>query len=126
VDTPLEENTAFQLVFTGGLMLQATASFGAAQASFFQVHGERGWAALNPAFAYHEERRLFGKINGRWFHQVFPKMDEFALELDAFADCIHRGDDPEPSGLGGLQDVAVAEAIYQAARERREVLIGKS
>jgi predicted dehydrogenase len=117
----IEENTAFQLAFPGGLLLQATASFGAAQASFFQVHGERGWAALNPAFAYDEERRLFGKLKGRWFHQVFPTMDEFALELDAFADCIQRDYDPEPSALEGLRDVAVLEAIYQAAREHREV-----
>jgi predicted dehydrogenase len=119
----IEENMTFQLAFPGGLLLQATASFGAAQGSFFQVHGEKGWAALNPAFAYDEERRLFGKISGRWFHRVFPTIDEFALELDAFADCIDGGYDPEPSGLEGLQDVAVIEAIYQAAREHREVPI---
>jgi predicted dehydrogenase len=121
----IDENMAFQLAFPGGLLLQATASFGAAQASFFQVHGELGWAALNPAFAYDEERRLFGKVNGRWFHRVFPTMDEFAHELDAFADCIQTGRDPEPSGLEGLRDVAVVEAIYQAAREHREVLVAK-
>jgi predicted dehydrogenase len=117
----IEENMAFQLTFPGGLLLQATASFGAAQASFLHVHGEKGWAALDPAFAYDEERRLFGKINGRWFQQVFPTMDEFALELDAFADCIRRGHDPEPNGMEGLRDVAVMEAIYQSAREHREV-----
>ena len=121
----IEENMAFQLAFADGLLLQATASFGGAQASFFQVHGETGWAALNPAFAYDEERRLFGKINGRWFHRVFPTMDEFALELDAFADCIEKGHDPEPGGLEGLRDVAVVETIYQAAREHREVLVAK-
>jgi predicted dehydrogenase len=119
----IEENIAFQVTFPDGLLLQATASFGAAQASFFQVHGEKGWAALNPAFAYDEERRLFGKVRGRWFEQVFPTMDEFALELDAFADCIQKGRDPEPSGLEGLRDVAVMEAIYRAAREHRDVPI---
>lgn len=112
----IEENMAFQLTFPGGLVLQATSSFGAAQASFLHVHGEKGWAALDPAFAYDEERRLFGKIDGRWFQKVFPLMDEFALELDAFADCIRQEHDPEPSGLEGLHDVAVMEAIYQSAR----------
>src|SRR6266404_3191524 len=67
----IEENIAFRLTFPGGLVLQATASYGAAQASFLHVHGERGWAALDPAFAYDEERRLFGKINGRWFEKKF-------------------------------------------------------
>jgi predicted dehydrogenase len=119
----IDENMAFNLSFPDGLLLQATASFSAAQAASFHVHGERGWAALNPAFAYDEERRLFGKVNGRWFERQFPPMDEFALELDAFADCIQRGIDPEPGGLEGLRDVAAIEAIYEAARTRREAAV---
>ena len=70
-------------------------------ASFVQVHGDQGWAALNPAFAFEEERRLFGKIQGRWFEQKFKVIDEFVLELDAFADRIRRGSDPEPDGMEG-------------------------
>jgi predicted dehydrogenase len=115
----VEENIAFRLTFPEGLVLQATASYGAAQASFLHVHGEKGWAALDPAFAYDEERRLFGKIGGRWFEQKFKAMDEFALELDAFADCIRRKRDPEPNGNEGLRDVVVMQAIYRSARENR-------
>ncbi|MGD0694044.1 MAG: Gfo/Idh/MocA family oxidoreductase [Terriglobia bacterium] len=117
----VEESIAFRLTFPEGLVLQATASFGAAQASFLHLHGEKGWAALDPAFAYDEERRLFGKIGGRWFEQKFKAMDEFALELDAFADCIRRQRDPEPDGNEGLRDVVVMQAIYRAARENRPV-----
>ncbi len=117
----VEENVAFRLTFPEGLVMQATSSFGAAKASFLQVHGEEGWAALNPAFAYDEERRLFGMIGGRWFDQRFKVIDEFALELDAFADCIRRKREPEPNGVEGMRDVAVIEAIYRAARENRSV-----
>ncbi len=117
----VEENIAFRLTFPEGVVLQATASFGAAQASFLHVHGERGWAALDPAFAYDEERRLFGKIGGRWLEKRFKVMDEFALELDAFADCIRRKRDPEPDGNEGLRDVVVMQAIYRSARENRPV-----
>jgi predicted dehydrogenase len=119
----VEENIAFRLGFPGGLVLQATASFGAAQASFLHVHGGKGWAALDPAFAYDEERRLFGKIGGRWFEKKFKVMDEFALELDAFAEAIRRRRDPEPDGQEGLRDVAVMQAIYRSAREGRSVPI---
>ncbi len=119
----VEENIAFRLTFPEGLVLQATASFGAAQASFLHVHGERGWAALDPAFAYDEERRLFGKIGGRWFEKKFKVIDEFALELDAFAECIRRKRDPEPSGVEGLRDMVIMRAIYRSARENRPVPI---
>ena len=119
----VEENIAFQLKFPQGLVLQASSSFGAAQASFLHVHGEKGWAALDPAFAYDEERRLFGKIGGRWFEKKYKVMDEFALELDAFAEAVRRGRDPEPDGNAGLRDVVVMQAIYRAAREKRPVPI---
>jgi predicted dehydrogenase len=117
----VEENIAFRLNFPGGLVLQATAGYGAAQASFLQVCGEKGWAALNPAFAYDEERRLFGKIQGRWFEKRFRVIDEFALELDAFAESIRRKKEPEPNGVEGMKDIAVMQAVYRSVREARTV-----
>jgi hypothetical protein len=39
-------------------------------------------------------------------------IDEFALELDAFTESIHRGRDPEPDGMEGARDMATIEAIY--------------
>ncbi|MGH9450236.1 MAG: Gfo/Idh/MocA family oxidoreductase, partial [Terriglobia bacterium] len=45
----------------------------------------------------------------------------FALELDAFAECIVNQEDPAPDGIQGLRDVAVMQAIYQAARARHSV-----
>lgn len=119
----VEESISFQLKFPEGLFVQATASFGAAQANYLKVFGEKGWASLDPAFAYDEERRLLGKIGGRWFEKRFKIIDEFALELDALADGIRRGRDPEPDGREGLRDVIVMEAIHKAARKGRWVPI---
>ena len=119
----VEDSIAFRLTHPGGLVCQGTSSYSAMAASFVQVHGDKGWAALNPAFAFEEERRLFGKIQGRWFEQKFKVIDEFVLELDAFADCIRRRRDPEPDGMEGLRDIATVEAIYSSARENRTVSI---
>ena len=121
----VEENMAFCLVFPEGVVLEASCSFGAAQSSFLHIHGERGWAALDPAYAYNYERRLFGEIDRKRFQRYFPRMGEFSLELDAFADCVRRGRDPEPSGWQGLRDVAVMEAIYRGAREKCTVPVEK-
>ena len=119
----VEESISFRLNFPEGLVLEASASFGAAQSHFLTVHGDRGWAALNPAFAYDEDRRLFGKINGRWFEKIFKVTDEFALELDALAASIRARRDPEPDGIEGLRDMVIMQAIYRAARENRTVPI---
>jgi len=119
----VEDNIAFWLTHPDGLVCQGSSSFSAAAASFVQVHGEKGWAALNPAFAFEEERRLFGKIQGRWFEQAFQVIDEFALELDAFADCIYSQRNPEPDGMEGLRDIATIQAVYQSVREKQPVRI---
>ena len=117
----VEDSIAFRLTHPAGLVCQGTSSYSAQAASFLQVHGDEGWAALNPAFAFEEERRLFGRIRGRWFEQKFKVIDEFVLELDAFSDCVLRGRDPEPDGMEGLRDMATVEAIYRSARENRTV-----
>jgi len=122
----VEDSIAFRLTHPEGLVCQGTSSYSSRAASFVQVHGEKGWAALNPAFAFEEERRLFGKIQGRWFEQEFKVMDEFVLELDHFADCIRRERDPKPDGMEGLRDIATIQAIYQSARENRTVTIASS
>jgi predicted dehydrogenase len=119
----VDDNIAFRLNFPHGLVAQATSSFSAAQSSFLQVHGEKGWAALNPAYPWDEERCLFGKTGERWFEKKFKVIDELSLELDAFADSIRRKREPEPNGVQGMRDLAVMEAIYQSAREGRTVPI---
>jgi len=119
----VEEHMAFRLIFPGGVQLQATSSFGAAQSSFLHVIGDKGWAALNPAYEYAKERRLCGEVNHRWFEKKFKPIDEFALELDAFADTVRRRRDPEPSGAEGLKDVAIMQTLYRSSRENRPLPI---
>ena len=119
----VEDSITFRLTHPDGLVCQGTSSYSSMAASFVQVHGDQGWAALNPAFAFEEERRLFGKIRGRWFERTFKVIDEFALELNAFAESIRRGRDPEPDGMEGMRDLATIEAIYRSARENRTIPI---
>jgi predicted dehydrogenase len=119
----VDENVAFRLNFPDGLVMQGTASWGGAKVSFFHVVGEKGWATLAPAYEYNEERRLYGCIGGRGFEKKYKVMDELALELDAFADCVRHNREPGPNGAEGLRDVAVMQAIYQSAREGRSVSI---
>ena len=119
----VDENIAFRLNFPDGLVMQGTASWGGAKESFLHIVGEKGWATLAPAYQYDEERRLYGRIGGRWFEKKYKIMNELALELDAFADCVRRNREPAPNGAEGLRDVAVMQAIYQSAREGRPVSI---
>jgi predicted dehydrogenase len=117
----VDENIAFEMRFAGGLTVQASSSFAAAKSSLLHVHGEKGWATLVPAYSYTEERRLLGEVGARSFDRRFPKLDEFALELDALSECALNNREPEPNGVEGARDVAIMEAIYRSARDGRRV-----
>ncbi len=119
----VEEGISFRLGFRSGIVLQGTAAYSAVFSSFIHIHGEKGWVALEPAFAFEEERRISGKIEGKWFEKTFPAMDEFVLEIDYFADCIAAGRKPEPDGEQGMRDIVIIDAIYQAAKKGDAVKI---
>lgn len=119
----VEEGIAFRMNFASGLVVNAATTYGAAPSSFLNVQGTKGWASLAPAFPFDEERWITGKIQGRWFGRKFPVVDEFAPELDAFAEAVHTGKPPEPDGVQGLIDVAIIRAIYQSAKRAKSVAV---
>ena len=73
---------------------------------------------LDPAFSYDnltmQISRRQGMSNGleqrRW-----PPRNQFALEMDAFAEAIRGDRMPLTPGEEGLADMRLIEAIYQAA-----------
>ncbi len=119
----VEEGISFRAKFPGGLLLQGNSTFSAELSSFIYVQGTAGWAMLTPAFTFHEPRLLSWSVKGRITTRKFPVLDEFALEIDAFADAVQRGKTPEPDGEQGHRDVIIAAAIYESARLGQPVRI---
>ncbi len=119
----VEEGISFGLRFPSGLVLQGTSSWGSVLMSFIQVHGQKGWASLAPAYAFEDDRRLTAKIAGKSINEEFKAIDEFALELDAFSTCIRENRRPEPDGVQGMRDIVIIDAIYRAAKIGRPVPI---
>ncbi len=122
----VEEGVAFHMNFASGLVVQASSTYGAAASSFINVQGSKGSVSLNPAFPFEEERRLIGKIRGRSIERTFPVIDEFALELDAFAKAIRGAVKLEPDGDQGHCDVQIMNAIYESARTHKPVRVSYS
>jgi len=119
----VEEGLSFHLNFRSGLIVQASTTYSSVLSSFIFVQGDQGWACLTPAFPFDEERRLTGKINGKWFERKFKIVDEFAPELDAFARAIQAGKPVEPDGRQGHRDMLILEAIYESARKNQPVAV---
>jgi predicted dehydrogenase len=85
----------------------------------FTAFADNGWFELNPAFGY-------GGIQGiRSDGQAieFPQIDQFAAEMDDFAQCILDNRPTRVPGEEGLRDVKIMMAIYESARTGKTVQI---
>jgi predicted dehydrogenase len=120
----VEEGISFHMRFPSGLIVYGSSTYGAALSSLIYVQGTKGWISLAPAFPFDEDRRLIGKIGGRRLDRKFKIMDEFSLELDAFASAIQKNHSVEPDGVQGHKDMLILQAIYESAGKLRPVVIG--
>jgi predicted dehydrogenase len=117
----VEEMTSVVMRFPEERMANFTCSFGAADVSRYALIGTEGWLMADPAYEYAMEIKHELMIDGKKKTRTFPKRDQFAAELVYFSDCILQNKNPEPSGLEGLADVRIVEAIYESARTRKAV-----
>jgi predicted dehydrogenase len=114
----VEDLCSFTLRFPSGVLATCSSGYSYHENRFLRVMGSEAWAGLDPAFSYDnlvmQIGRRDGKSNGLEQRRWSPK-NQFALEMDAFADAISHDRIPLTPGEEGLQDMRVMEAIYQSA-----------
>ena len=85
----------------------------------FRAATTRGWFGLEPAYFYGGNRGK--RSDGPDIN--FPVTDQFATELEDFADCIINKRQTKVSGEMGLADVKYLMAIYDSVKKGRPVTI---
>jgi len=116
----IDEQVSVLLRFPEDRLAQFTCSFGAADHSSLVVVGDKGRLRLDPAYDYATGLTLEVEIQGKKPQKkTFPKRDQIAAELVAFAACVREDCEPEPSGEEGLADLRVLEAIQRAVGSGR-------
>lgn len=115
------EMTTAILRFSDERLATFTVSFGAAPVSTYQVVGTKGDLRLDPAYSWQGELKHYLTINGETQERSFPPHGQLAAELTYFSNCILQNEDPEPSGIEGLNDVRIIEALYQSIEQGQPV-----
>jgi glucose-fructose oxidoreductase len=117
----VEEMTTVTMRFPGECLATFTCSFGAADVSRYTLIGTKGMLVVDPAYEYAEGIQHHLTIGEKKKVRTFSKRDQFSAELVYFSDCILHNKEPEPSGIEGLADVRIVEAIYESARANQVV-----
>ena len=121
----IDETTSVVLRFPDDRLATFTTSFSAGDADYFEVVGTKGSLRVEPAFEYVGELSFKLKVGEKEEEKKFAPRDQFGAEISYFSKCILTGKEPEPSGVEGLIDVAIVEAMYQSARSGRPVKLPK-
>jgi predicted dehydrogenase len=113
----VEESIAWQMKFPSGVLASCNSSYRFGGINRHQTFAQREPAALNSAYGY-------GGINGarsdgQEIH--LPQINQFAAEMDDFAQCILNNKPTRVPGEEGLRDVKIMMAIYEAARTGKTV-----
>ena len=121
-----DEMTAAVLKFPQERLATFWTSFGAKEVGSYQLLGTKGNLAVDPAYDYSSKLTHYLTVDGQTKKKSFAKRDQFAPELSYFAECVRRGQQPEPDGREGLIDVQIIEAIYESVRSGRPVRLNLS
>jgi predicted dehydrogenase len=118
----VEASVVWEAKFPSGVVARCGASFDAGPTGYFRALAEHGWFGLDPAYNYGGLRGM--RSDGKAID--FPEDDQFAAEMDDFAQCILEKKSSKVPGEEGLRDVKILMAIYESARAGRPVELGKA
>lgn len=119
----VDESAVALMRFPDERLAHLHTSFGEEPASWLTVLGEDGWIQVADAFSVNAPGRVTVVTRGIRQELVLDAVDEFAATLDAFSSSIREDRSPEPSGVEGLEDTRLIEAIYRSARDGRPVTL---
>ncbi|HEY3404042.1 MAG TPA: Gfo/Idh/MocA family oxidoreductase [Ohtaekwangia sp.] len=111
----VEQSLTWQMEFPGGVIASCETSY-AEDMNLLRADLERGWYELKPAYAY---KGITGKSNQGDLD--LPKVNQQALQMDDFAQCVLQNKKSKVPGEMGLRDVRILQAIYEAARTGKRV-----
>jgi predicted dehydrogenase len=108
----VEETVLWTQKFPSGVSAFCAASYNANFVGKYRAIAERGWFELDPGFFYDGNRGR--RSDNKEFDQ--PAVDQFAEEMDNFAQCILNRQATIVPGEEGLRDVKILLSIYDAIR----------
>jgi predicted dehydrogenase len=115
----VEESLTWQMKFPSGVIANCSTTYNAQGMDYYAAYADNGWFQLRPAFNYNGNHGV--RSDGQIIQ--FPDIDQFAAEMDDFAQCILNKQPTRVPGEEGLRDVKIMMAIYKAAKTGKAVSV---
>ncbi len=113
----VEASVEWEMTFPGGLKTTCRTNYDRGGDKSFLVTAEKGTFGLDPAYYYNSSKGM--RSDGQPIN--LPAVNQFAAEMDDFAQCILNNKPSKVSGEEGLRDVKIMMAIYDSAKTGKPV-----
>jgi predicted dehydrogenase len=117
----VDETISWTMKFPSGVISTCVSTYAANGLAGFRAATTRGWFGLEPAYFYNGNRGR--RSDGADINMPIPSGDQFATELDDFADCVLNKRQTKASGEMGLSDVKYLMAVYESIRKGKPVAV---
>src|SRR3954469_12279279 len=117
----VDETISWTMKFPSGVISTCVSTYAANGLAGFRAATTRGWFGLEPAYFYNGNRGR--RSDGAEINMPIPSGDQFATELDDFADCVLNKRQTKASGEMGLSDVKYLMAVYESIRKGKPVAV---
>ena len=114
----VEDLCTFTLRFPSGVLASCSSGYSYHENRFLRLMATEAAIGLDPAFSYDNLTMQVSRradVSQSLEHRRWSPKNQFALEMDGYAEAIRADRVPLTPGEEGLQDMRVIEAIYQAA-----------
>jgi glucose-fructose oxidoreductase len=107
----VEEGLDWTMEFASGAKAELMTSY-SQSVGRFRAEAEKGWMHFQPAFGYRgiKVTTQAGPL------ELTPLRSQQAVQMDDFAQCVRENRESRVPGEMGRRDMAIMEAIYEAAR----------
>jgi predicted dehydrogenase len=113
----VEQSLTWQFEMPNGVIAEGFSTY-AENVNLLRAEAEKGWFELKPAFNY-------GGMKGATSNgpMDLPKVNQQAIQMDDFAQCVKNNTQSKVPGEMGRRDVKLLQAIYEAMRTGQRVPI---
>jgi predicted dehydrogenase len=108
----VDESVTWQLKFPSGIIANCSTTYLVGGIDQYIAFAENGAFGLQPAYNYEGNHGF--RSDGREIR--LPQIDQFAAEMDDFAECILENKPTRVPGEEGLRDLKIITGIYESIR----------
>ena len=120
----LDTDTRATLEYANGATAQVSSSFDSVHREHYRVDATNGWLVVTDAYAPSPRRSPEGvdpvetelryAVDGREGVETFEAVDQFALEVEHFVDCIEHDRTPRTDARSAVDTLRICDAILKS------------